>query len=236
MTNEDTAPGQYKAQEGTWTLQAPDGRQWTADSPLKVVAIESNERIPAKVRLARMTAGLMEEPAPSAQAAEPVSGETPICSCETCTIERDESRAPLEREYGRRMIVCAICGTKRCPHATNHRLKCWSVELSAMRERAEKAEYKYKYEHRAPTQWAYDQACKALNTMRERAEKAEEEAKKWKDLKELAGHWQDGSSTVVKLFDDDATRSCFIKVGDKTYGTDGSSYDSALAEAVKHKL
>jgi len=23
-----------------------------------------------------------------------------------------------------RMIVCAICGNKRCPHATDHELKC----------------------------------------------------------------------------------------------------------------
>lgn len=22
------------------------------------------------------------------------------------------------------MIVCAVCGNKRCPHATDHRLKC----------------------------------------------------------------------------------------------------------------
>jgi len=31
----------------------------------------------------------------------------------------------------------------------------------------------FQWEHRAPTQWAYDQACTALHAQRERAEKAE---------------------------------------------------------------
>lgn len=35
----------------------------------------------------------------------------------------------VENEYGfpvtsSRMIVCPTCGNKRCPHATDHRLKC----------------------------------------------------------------------------------------------------------------
>jgi len=33
-----------KAQEGTWTLIAPDGRKWTADSPLRVCAAELHSR------------------------------------------------------------------------------------------------------------------------------------------------------------------------------------------------
>jgi hypothetical protein len=35
----------------------------------------------------------------------------------------------VRNEYGfpitlSRMIVCATCGNKRCPHATDHKLKC----------------------------------------------------------------------------------------------------------------
>jgi len=32
-------------QPGTWTLIAPDGRQWQGDSPLKVACMEQEERI-----------------------------------------------------------------------------------------------------------------------------------------------------------------------------------------------
>lgn len=43
-----------KAQEGEWTLTAPDGRQWKADSPLKCVSNEIKERVPADVAMARI--------------------------------------------------------------------------------------------------------------------------------------------------------------------------------------
>lgn len=43
-----------KAQEGEWTLTAPDGRTWKADSPLKCCAKELRERVPADVSLARI--------------------------------------------------------------------------------------------------------------------------------------------------------------------------------------
>lgn len=43
-----------KPQEGQWTLTAPDGRRWTAESPMRVCAAESRERIPAHVALARI--------------------------------------------------------------------------------------------------------------------------------------------------------------------------------------
>ena len=44
----------YPAQTGTWTLTAPDGRQWTGDSPIKCASKERNERIPAEVQLSRI--------------------------------------------------------------------------------------------------------------------------------------------------------------------------------------
>jgi hypothetical protein len=42
------------AQSGTWTLTAPDGRTWQADSPLKACGLEQRERVPAGVALARI--------------------------------------------------------------------------------------------------------------------------------------------------------------------------------------
>jgi hypothetical protein len=46
-------------------------------------------------------------------------------NCKNCWRCLDGVRS----EYGfpitsSRMIVCAECGNKRCPHATDHRLKC----------------------------------------------------------------------------------------------------------------
>lgn len=43
-----------KAMEGTWTLTAPDGRQWQAENPLRCVKLEMDERVPAEVALARL--------------------------------------------------------------------------------------------------------------------------------------------------------------------------------------
>lgn len=43
-----------KPMQGVWTLTAPDGRTWQADAPLRCVAAESRERIPATVALQRI--------------------------------------------------------------------------------------------------------------------------------------------------------------------------------------
>lgn len=51
---DDLITGEYKPQKGTWTLTAPDGRQWQAESGLLAAAKEQNERIPPEVRLARI--------------------------------------------------------------------------------------------------------------------------------------------------------------------------------------
>lgn len=40
------------------------------------------------------------------------------CGCETCTPQGNGLDVPM------RMIVCATCGCKRCPHATNHANAC----------------------------------------------------------------------------------------------------------------
>lgn len=49
-----------KPMHGIWTLTAPDGRQWTALTPLACAAAESRERIPATVALARIYAAADE--------------------------------------------------------------------------------------------------------------------------------------------------------------------------------
>lgn len=38
------------------------------------------------------------------------------CGCWRCMKERDEMRV--------RMILCPMCGNKRCPKASDHRLEC----------------------------------------------------------------------------------------------------------------
>lgn len=60
------------------------------------------------------------------------------------------------------------------------------------------------------------------------------DAARWRGLKALAGYYQNSSQTAVKLDQDDATRSCFIKVGEKYYGTDGSSFDAAIDAALAY--
>lgn len=47
-----------------------------------------------------------------------------LCGCRRCLKERDardECGWPI---LATRMILCPICGNKRCPHATDHRLVC----------------------------------------------------------------------------------------------------------------
>jgi hypothetical protein len=50
-----------KPMQGTWTLTAPDGRTWQADSPLRACSAEQRERVPPAVALARVMA-MADEP------------------------------------------------------------------------------------------------------------------------------------------------------------------------------
>ncbi len=59
----------------------------------------------------------------------PIEGEEGLCQCARCFGERrskdDPSLHPAERLTLRsRYILCAICGNKRCPHATDHKHAC----------------------------------------------------------------------------------------------------------------
>jgi hypothetical protein len=54
-------PTRYPPQKGTWTLVAPDGRIWQADSPLAVVGKEQRERIPPSLALERIYRAMYDE-------------------------------------------------------------------------------------------------------------------------------------------------------------------------------
>jgi hypothetical protein len=54
-------PATPKPMQGTWTLTAPDGRTWQADSPLRACSAEQRERVPPAVALARVMA-MADEP------------------------------------------------------------------------------------------------------------------------------------------------------------------------------
>lgn len=47
-------------------------------------------------------------------------GDPRVCGCQTCL----SARAATGADIPVRMVVCAQCGNKRCPHATDHRLSC----------------------------------------------------------------------------------------------------------------
>ncbi len=48
--------GKYPAEPGIWTLTAPSGKYWQGSSPIKAIAAESRERIPAHIALDRILA------------------------------------------------------------------------------------------------------------------------------------------------------------------------------------
>lgn len=56
-----------------------------------------------------------------------MTDEKPLCQCRRCLRERKETvkmdgyDVPVEFS---RLIVCSICGNKRCPHANDHRHGC----------------------------------------------------------------------------------------------------------------
>jgi len=50
-----------KAQEGIWTLIAPDGRKWEDSSPIKVITKEQRERVPEHIAIKRILKALFNE-------------------------------------------------------------------------------------------------------------------------------------------------------------------------------
>lgn len=53
-------------------------------------------------------------------------------------------------------------------------------------------------------------------------------ARYWRWVRDQAGYHQDGSESTVTLVQDDATRSAFIHVGKRCYGTDGSTFEGII--------
>jgi hypothetical protein len=52
----------------------------------------------------------------------------PLCECHRCLEERNEQVVAGEGfsfpVSATRMILCPLCGNKRCPHANDHRHPC----------------------------------------------------------------------------------------------------------------
>lgn len=63
-------------------------------------------------------------------------------------------------------------------------------------------------------------------------------AARWQTIVALMGHWQDGSDETVTLFQDDATRTAILTVGNganmRRFYREGYGIDAALAEAFKY--
>jgi hypothetical protein len=75
-----------KPQAGTWTLTAPDGRTWQAESPLHCCGAEQRERVPADVAMARIL-----------EAAKPDADELLLQGAlDALEYHRDQTR-PIER-------------------------------------------------------------------------------------------------------------------------------------------
>jgi hypothetical protein len=47
-----------------------------------------------------------------------------MACCLKCSFEREPNEGPVGFFSRNRMILCANCGNKRCPHATDHRNPC----------------------------------------------------------------------------------------------------------------
>ncbi len=53
-----------------------------------------------------------------------MSASTETATSYCCSRCFDFTASDHDRMFGRRMILCATCGNKRCPKATDHELKC----------------------------------------------------------------------------------------------------------------
>lgn len=72
----------------------------------------------------------------------------------------------------------------------------------------------------------------ALRSLIAALAEARKDAERWKGLVALCGYWQDGSQIEVTLDQDDATRTCFIKVGNKRYSQEGCGFSAAIDAAI----
>ena len=96
---------------------------------------------------------------------------------------------------------------------------------------------------KAHTKWELnptESTLRALNRTRgdlwKLVEKQARDAERLQTLYALAGHWQDASDQTVKLYQDDATRTAIVKVGDRVpthYCVDRGGFDEAIDVATR---
>ena len=122
-----------KAQEGTWTLTAPDGRTWQDISPITVTAREMRERVPTEIRYKRMlrTVGAWVDEQPDYKGLDIFDGEdcficpdcnmltdtSHVCMTEAQLADRSEPKdAPEQSECEHKFVYpdgtpfCKYCG------------------------------------------------------------------------------------------------------------------------------
>jgi len=70
---------------------------------------------------------------------------------------------------------------------------------------------------------------KVQRTVSDKIGKLVQDGERWRKLVRCCGYIQDGSDTTVSLFQDDATKTCFVKVGSQSFfGSDGGSFEEAI--------
>lgn len=58
------------------------------------------------------------------------SAPKPACACHAC-IDKYDLRSPEGLPLGlTQLVVCPVCGNKRCPRASNHELACTGSNAS----------------------------------------------------------------------------------------------------------
>lgn len=77
----------------------------------------------------------------------------------------------------------------------------------------------------------YSDPSGEIAALESRLAAAEADAARWKAVKELVGHWHDGSNEEVVIFIDEATKTAFIKAGRRTFFEDGCGLDTAIDKA-----
>jgi hypothetical protein len=96
-------------------MRSLSGEALTSEEQVRLASLDAMlaKVLPAPQRMPAHVIEAMNEA--RAMLAERDDKPVPGCSCYTC----DGSPAIRSRMY-----LCAICGNKRCPHATDHRLDC----------------------------------------------------------------------------------------------------------------
>lgn len=86
-----------------------------------------------------------------------------------------EPKLTLVKLYSEDVVSSLIAALEQVQQESNVKSETIASVVEAWNDQRDRAaELEHQWEHRAPTQWAYDQACTALHAQRERAETAEQ--------------------------------------------------------------